>query len=655
MKLTAKLAYSQIKTNRARILWTLAGISLATAMIAAVYGFAASGHVIMMEAAGGNEFYIRSYNATLIGLGAFLSFLIITASVVVVSNSFRVSAGERTRQFGILKSVGATKKQISETIMYEGVFLCAIGIPVGIGLGLLVNLLGIQIINHFLSGIVNGNGESLMIHFVFAWQAILLSIIVAFFTVLLSAWLPARKAARIAAIDAIRGADEIKIKQKQIRGGRLIGRLFGYEGTLASKSLKRSRRNFRATVISLTVSVVLFITVGAFIAQMTMFTELFYPGIDATVVGQYFSSIEYHYGDNGEISELKYASISGDLGNQITRQLREFHDTTVYGIGYHQGSYSTVLPSEMLTPKMRESQDSNNDYPDKTEYALSMTLMVTDAENYAILCQRAGVPVGSNILVNQDTWYHDGGREVFAPLVWNGQTIPVTKYDNTGFDLPLHGELIGTDIPAELRLVQNGNVVVIVPNVETMVYHWFATPGDKAGFVEYADSIINDIIPQDGEIKGNINVYDIEVEKEAQMSVARLMMVLVYGFVGMLTLIGLTNVISTISANVRSRSREFAVLKSVGMTGGGLNRMLNLESILCSLKSLVIGVPLGIIGSYLSYIALDMPTEFAYELPWLPIVQCTLGVFVITWVIMRYAAARLRGGNIVETIREELG
>ena len=130
-------------------------------------------------------------------------------------------------------------------------------------------------------------------------------------------------------------------------------------------------------------------------------------------------------------------------------------------------------------------------------------------------------------------------------------------------------------------------------------------------------------------------------------------MTFVYGFVAMLTLIGLTNVISTISTNVRSRSREFALLQSVGMTPWGLRRMLGLESVLCSAKSLVIGVPLGVVGSYLVYKALKMPVEFSYALPWLPIILCTLGVFVITWALMRYSASRLLGGSIVEAIRKD--
>jgi len=146
---------------------------------------------------------------------------------------------------------------------------------------------------------------------------------------------------------------------------------------------------------------------------------------------------------------------------------------------------------------------------------------------------------------------------------------------------------------------------------------------------------------------------NIDEEVGAIRDIGQLIMVFIYGFIIMLTLIGLTNVISTISTNVRSRSREFAILQSVGMTRGGLGRMLNLESILCSLKSLVIGLPLGLIGAFIMHQILSSPVEFSFEIPWIPILQCTLGVLAVTWITMRYAASRLKGGSIVEKIRSD--
>ena len=637
MKLTAKLAYSQIKTNRSRSVWTLLGIILATAMITAVFGFAASGHVVMMEAAGGNRFYIDIYESMLAGLGAFFSSIIVAASVVVVSNSFRVSAGERIAQFGILKSVGATKKQITETILFEGVLLCTIAIPAGILLGMLVHAAGIGIVNYFLTGINELNENPLVLHFVFAWQVVILATALSFFTVLLSAWLPARKAAKIPAITAIRGVGEVVINPKQTRGGQFAGRLFGFEGVLAAKSRKRSRRNFRATVLSLTVSITLFIVVGAFGMQMNAVNESFFPGSDATVVGQFYS-------------RPNLTSLSSDSGNRITEELRRYPNTTVFGVGYDFNTYSTEIPREMMTEKMREAQDD----PDADYGVPPVTFIITDEENYAMLCGRANVPLGSNILVNQYIWYQDGGRTVIVPYEFDHQTLKLNRLDDgTMLDLPLHGSLLAQDLPGEILFANGGSLVVIVPKAEVVSYLWFASPAEKEGFMTHASAVLNAMLPEKSENEIIIDVMDVETVEDAQKSISNLIQVFVYGFVTMLTLIGLTNVVSTISTNIRSRTREFAVLQSVGMTPGGLNRMLNYESLLCSVKALVYGIPLGVIGSYLTFISLENPVEFVYKVPWTPIIQCTVGVFIITWGIMRYAAAQLRGGSLVEKIRFE--
>ena len=655
MKLTAKLAYSQIKATRARTVWTLAGIALSTMMITAVFGFAASGNSMLNEVMGENDYYTNIYNAALAGMSAIFVTVIVVASVIVVSNAFRVSAGQRFSQFGILKSVGATKKQIAETILYEGVLLCVAGIPVGIVLGLLVNLAGIQIANFLLSDLNSINSNTpLVLHFVLAWQAVILSIVVAFATVLLSAWLPARKAAKTPAIEAIRGVGEVKIKTKRVRSNWLVSRLFGVEGTLASKSLKRSRRNFRATVVSLTVSVVLLITVGYFGEQMNAMTSAFFPGVDANVVGEFFSNSRTTYGGDDVITRRRYTAINSGLANEITEKLREYPDVAVFGAGADYHSYVAYIPAEMLTQKMYEALgDFSTDTDAAGQIRLSVTFIVTDAENYAVLCSRAGVPLGSNILVNQFTNYVEGGRTVFAPLVFSKRALQIVNLeDETEFSLPLHAELAIGSIPDEVLLSGNSVATIIVPQLEALQYRWIAKADDADGFAEYLDGVLSDMLEFDEEL-GRTGIINIEESIRATRGFGNLIMVFVYGFVIMLTLIGLTNVISTISANVRSRSREFAILRSVGMTQGGLGRMLNLESILCSMKSLIFGVPLGVLGSYLVYNALELPVELPYTLPWMPIAHCVIGVFAITWVVMRYSASRLRGRSIVEAIRKE--
>ncbi|MDR1536546.1 MAG: ABC transporter permease [Clostridiales bacterium] len=650
MNLTAKLAYSQIRTNRGRTFWTLAGIVLSTAMVTAVMGFAAIADDMFKGLLGESHYYNSIYNEMLLGLGAIFGSIIFAASVIVITNAFRVSAGERIKQFGILKSVGATKQQITNIILHEGLLLGVIGIPAGIALGLFVNYVGIQIIGHLLAAANARNTFQINMKFIVTPLAVAASVSLSLITILASAWIPARKAAKIAAIDAIRGTGEVKIKSRQVRGGRFIGKLFGFEGMLAYKSMKRNRRNFRATVLSLTVSVVLFIIAGEFGAQYMNTADLYYMGTDANVVSTFFYPKE-----NTLQGENKYHLVDSALADEITQSLREHPDTSVFGVGDDYDSYHAVVPSNMLTPKSVDYLVSNDYAPQDGGYTLPITLYATDAEHYAALCKLSGVPVGSNILINYMRTPGDDERTIFEPYSFDYQTLRlINQYDKSEYDLPLHGELSLRDVPGEITTIYVGNVTILVPQLGAVRYTWFAETSDTSGYTEHANKTLGGLIPFE-ESQEYINAtINTEGSIYARRDIGRLIMVFIYGFVALLTLIGLTNVISTISANMRSRAREFAVLRSVGMTPAGLRRMVNLDSLICSMKALAFGIPIGIIGSCFRFYSVILPVEASYQIPWFSIFQCIFGVFAVTWVAMRYGVSRLRSEHIIETIRSEL-
>jgi len=667
MNLSRKLARDQLIVNRRRTIWTLLGIVLSTAMITAVYGFAASGLDAIMQIIGDQPLR-QEYITMVVSIGVILSVIIMAVSVTVISNSFRVSAGKRTMQFGILKSVGATTRQIARTILSESVYLSLIGVPIGLIVGILVQFIGIEIANYFLGDLGQRSFEGgLVFNFVLAWQAVIASVIVAGVTVLLSAWFPARKAARIPAIDAIRGAYEVHVSNRQVRTGWLIRKFFGFEGTLAAKSVKRSRRNLRATVVSITVSIILFIAASGFGANLTRLTGLVFLYVDSDLIGTYSSSMlaeeidgEHHF----HISVL-----DAEIAEAVTIRLRQFPDTAVIGAASSEGSYwasTTAVPTTMLTQSMLDyylqrfywRETVENFAPGmEIEHGLRVTLITLDAESYAYLCRLAGVEYGSNILINhfRQRVGPEGNWTEFVPFNFTNQTlhIPNMNWDDPTeiLDITLHGELRGSDIPREVLHVSRGYLTIVVPELAVGHYAWFVETADPLGFEEYMWLVFNELIPQNLNPPVNTHISNIVANQNNDRNVARLFMTFIYGFVALLTLVGLTNVISTISTNISSRSREFAVLKSVGMTQRGINHMLNLESIMCSAKSLTIGLPLGVFASYLVYQAVMQAVGFPYEFPLLAVAQSIIAVFIITWVTMRFAAARLKDENIVDAIR----
>jgi len=649
MKLTAKLALAQLKTNRKRAIWTLLGIVLSTSMITAVFGFAATAMEAVHGIVGGE---LRDvYYATAIGTGIVLSSVIVAASVIVISNSFRVSAGERLSQFGILKSVGATKRQIAESIMYESVLLSIVGIPVGIAVGLLVQFIGVEIANHLIGDSMAAEFRT-MFGFVIAWQAILVSVGIGFGTVLLSAWLPARKAAKIPAISAILRHGDVKVKAKHVRANWLVKTIFGFEGTLASKSLKRSRRNFRATVVSLTISIILFIAASSFGAHLNRMATLVVHATDADVIGEYRSAQEFIFSEDGYFLNAREHPLSITDAASITARLQDFPNTTVMGVGTSMSSWrvpGALFPTSMFTQSMQNYLELED--PEE-ELMLSFTLITVDAKTYAELCRLAGVPLGSNILINYRRRHIDGRWTEFTPFAFNEQTITKVELEQET-EIPLHGELRYGQIPLEvLHATRGWAFAIIVPEFYAATYYWFAQTANPRDFVMHMHDIFDEFICPDVDLVFT-HVHNLAAAANQDRAIINLVMVFVYGFVGMLTLIGFTNVISTIYTNVRARAREFAVLQSVGMTRNGLSRMLNLESILCSFKSLVIGIPLGVAAAFMVYRSMLHSVEFRFEFPLFSILICILAVFIITWVTMRYAAARLRGKNIVETIRAE--
>jgi putative ABC transport system permease protein len=542
--------------------------------------------------------------------------------------------------------------------MYEGLWLSAIGIPLGIIAGLLVEFACTSIANYFLIGINKINDVKIEFGFIIAWQAIIIAALVAFVTVLLSAWLPARKASKIAAIDAIRNSGEVKLSAKKIKTNRLIAKIFGFEGTLAAKSLKRSKRNFRATVLSLTISIVLFLSASSLGLQIGQMSNLLFPSIDATAEAEYTTSVTFsELSEDGKYQKNRnYSPLDVEIAREITEKLQSF-DNSVFAVGSDRFTYTAYLPKETLTPRMREMLSEE---PLET-YEMAVVLVTVDAKNYASLCEKSGVPLGSNILINHFRGRADGKKAEFEPFVFSGQTVhfedPTTSET---LELPLNGVLPFGEIPNEIMFF-SGPLTVIVPELPALNFIWFTNTGNPEGFVNYANAVLDELVPKDNPTEIYTDSVDIHAAMEAIRSTSKLVMVFIYSFVGMLTLIGLTNVISTISTNVRSRSREFAVLKSVGMTQKGLGQMLNLESILCSAKALLYGLPLGIAAAILVANAISISVEIGGSnrfvgpnsiIPWLAVLECVLGVFAVTWITMRYSAGRLRDKSIVEAIRE---
>ncbi|MEG2521072.1 MAG: FtsX-like permease family protein [Christensenellaceae bacterium] len=663
MRITTSLAYSQLKTNRSRTMWSLAAIALSTALLVAVCSFVASGNAMIVNFLGTDYGeYGQSYIRLLLVPATLFAVIIITMSVVVISNVFRVSANDRIAQFGILKCVGATEKQILSTVIYESVFLSAVGIPIGVVLGQLLSFLGINVANIFLEELnqltnIMIKEFSLSLNFVFSWQALLVGAIISFFTVLFSALRPARKASKVSAVDSVKGTGTVKVSKNKTRSNPIVQKLFGYEGVLASKNLKRNRQNFRATVIALTAGVVLFVSLGGISQQAGKLQDFMRLKVDQTVISEYTSArIREDNEITGREESIYLNPIDSDIGNIVAAKLSAYDGKPVFGMGLDLETYYTVLPKEFISTNMKDVLAET----EQDTYELPVEIIPLDASNYQLLCDKAGVPLGSNILLNNYS-YNDMGTEIsIAPYQTSLETITLFKADGSQKEISIDGVLTAEDMPKELFYFNTNPVRLVVEQAEVRGYSWYSAPDNEAEFISFANNILAEMFPQSEDAdymeEGfSVRVYKIDDYIKVMNIAILLVSVFMYSFVILLMLIGFTNVISTMSTNVLMRAREFAVLQSVGMTPKGIKRMLSLESILCSIKALLLGLPIGIVITYLINLPIRTMYPIPYEFPLMPILLCSMGVLAITLGTTICASHKLRKQNIIETIRTQSG
>jgi putative ABC transport system permease protein len=551
-------------------------------------------------------------------IGAVLTLIIMTASVIVIANAFTISAGERVGQFGVLKSAGATREQIRLSVLFEGAALSLVGIPLGVLLGFGILWIGVSLIHFYTSNLSEITTSMIRFRVLFSPAALAVSVVLSFLTVTLSAWFPARRVSRLSAIDAIRQTGEIKIRAKAVKTSRLTEKIFGFEGTLAAKSLKRSKRKYRATVISLVTSIVLVLVSTSFGNMLIGSFNTVYPNMDVAVRIAFNEDAL-----TAQQARAYYAALDGyaDTGASLTMGGNRY--------------FNTVPPENFLTTQA-------------TEYlnGARVNAILFDDATYERLCKESGANPGDALIINH---LQPNRKTRLTPFDKWRQTLTVSDGAKE-YALALSAQIREPDaLLSAFCLSSMVNVVIPLSQLEKwgLVFEavFLSDSRDVPGFLAFAEAQMDQIGAAD------YRMDDIAAETAASKNIYMLIMVFIYGFVGLLSLIGATSVISTISTNIQLRARELAALASIGMTPRGLHRMLNLESLLYGLKSIVIGIPLGLALSYGLYYLFGLLAAFPFIVPWAGMGICAAGVFLITFASMRYASYKVRGASIMETIR----
>lgn len=591
--------------------------------------------LLSMKGYGSND----ATNTVIFSLAVIIIIIVMLASVFVIRNSFAISITEKTSMYGMLASVGATKRQIRRNVLFEGFILGLIGIPLGILLGLGVNAILITILNSVLGDMLNGA------KFVFVTPTIpiICAIVLSAVTIFCSSFFIALRASRIPPLVAIRGNKDIKVKNnKPYRTSKLTKKLFGVGGEIASKSLKRSRKKYRTTVISIVVSVAMFIAVSAFMDYGMTYTE------------HYYGKPDYSYMVSG--IDTKQA--------QTIEKMPEIENYLTVGLQY--GHVSADVPvNECGENFLYDNADGTKSF--------SVEFLEFEHDTFVQICRELELDYnkvkGGVLVYSQVTPDNSESGNSSKPMKLFGKTAP-TKFivygnDDNGNEL-IAGKLkvssVFDEIPksadsviGEGTIFGQGLIIgeqgVISPQLgEHECYiTLYANTSNHTSLTNRIESMSGT-----GDSESYISIFDYEENVRQFNAVMLIVGIFVYGFIGVISLIGLTNIFNTISTNMQLRSKEFASLKSIGMTKKEFNRMIRLESLMYGIKSLLIGIPLGIAGVFAIFSAFsngNVPMSFVF--PWKAILISIAVVFVAVWLIMKYSISKVNKQNIIETIRND--
>lgn len=661
MNILFSFALKQLKRKKGRTVITATAIALSAALLTAVVNFVASGRRMLVDFLGKDYgVYGGAYIMLLLVPAVFLAALIIAMSVIVISNAFRMSANERIAQFGTLKCVGATKKQIYQTIMYECVLLCAIAIPLGILLGYLLSFIGIAVVNLYMEEL-NVLVRSMMrqvnfeLSFVFSPAALLVSVVISLGTALFAAMLPARRAMRISALDCLRNGGETDTsgyKRTRITidaKGKIVYRL-------ARKNVSSYRGRMHSAVTAFVISIILFIALSGLQEIAGGIQDYITMDYGYSVIADYVSIFKNTVNPKTGRRQQECAfPITAETADEITDKLREYEGTDIYGDGQDYTTYVALLTGQDLTKEMR--QVLADDEGGQSEIILEVERIILDDEHYGELCEKAGIAYGGIILLN-DYRYNDNGTERhIAPLSEAVSALQLEKADGSRDSIPIDAVLTLSEIPKQLLYPNTNPIRLVVPSAGLSMrgYNWMAAPADEDGFMAYAKEVLESYFPQSGKDYGEAGytsrVFGAQDFAKIMNIAIVLAAVFLYSFVFLLGLIGVLNVISTVSFQIKLRAREFAVLQSVGMPSESVRKMLMMESVLCAGKALTVGLPIGMAIVFLMVRCVKMLFPIPFHMPWAAIVITIGFAFLVMWVVVRISARTLKKQNIIETIR----
>lgn len=583
---------------------------------------------------------------TMVSMMMIMLSLVSIGCIIVIYNSFAISVMERKKEFGLLSSIGTTKRQLSHTVFFEAVVVGVIGIILGI-LGAYIGIgCVILIINNLISDILEYK-----LHLVTNPLFIIIPVIFMIVVIGLSAFIPSRRASKVSPIEAIRQNDDIKINKKKIRTSKLVNKLFGIEGEIALKNIKRNKKKYRVTVVSLFISIVLFISFSSYM-NYTLNTA-------SSVMGEvpYDYQISY-FGDDPNNDKEALDKINEIVKSSDVKEYVSYSVSNLSIIGNYTYSdeYLDFYKNAYGDDGIKALNNLKYQYIsiyilDDNSYNKYKKLIGIDNDSVILLNKFKGVSYGNNKRVNYNIpVINNGNINIKICNFDNDEDVDTTKYCNKNIDnifvtnksFDLIEEFSYMD---DFKLIVNKKLYDSISDSSTH-YTQFNIISDNTNNI--------DKLTKELDKYSNVNYTNIKEAMKQANNLILVVKILMYGFISLVTLIGVTSVFNTISTSMALRKREFAVLRSIGLTNRGFNKILFFESLFFGMKSLIFAIPVSIgITVLIHYALADMVSISTIIIPWKYIIISIVSVFVIVLLTMMYSTSKIKKHNIIEQIREE--
>lgn len=613
---------------------------------------------------------------------ALIMAIILAASVTLIYNAFAISVTDRSAQFGMLASIGATMRQRRRAVLFEALTIALIAIP----FGLLFGYLGIGITFSVVSDLIRDSfaaSTQAELRLVISPGAVLLSVGLALATVLISAWIPAKRAARVSPMEAIRKTQDIKLSGRQVKTSPLTRAIFGFEGELAAKNLKRNKKRYRVTTLSLAMSLILFLSAYSFTYYMS------YSYTTAVETVDYNLTLNASLLLQDETGKTQYGVL--DRVEQEALEILSVDRAAAYTHYTRFSTFSAILPEERCgrypyTQRMKEIMGD--------EFELYVQVISLDDESLADYARETGAALDAlldaanpaGILINGGNLYWGQRFEEFTALEMKaGDTLAVqgvTLVQEAGAPRRAITDEYGIRLAAVTQeypwgmsstlyspmvtlVLSQRTARALMPGARpylTVLYQTDAVEQAEEALQALQDrySTINSVYQQEDidalTEEGAylfLSVSNLDAERRAVQQLNTIINIFVYGFITLLSLVAAANIVGTISTSLLLRKREFAMVKSVGMGPKAFDRMIRCESVLYGVKAIVLGLLGSVVIVFLMWRAIGQTFSAPFRLPWVQMLIGVAGIFLLVTVTMAYSVHKIRKDTIVEDLRLE--